>query len=89
MVPARIGTGPQTFLDQYHREDFQNLYQREEPHTHGVLLATHVEPIQVNGVNPSETVAEAKVNTVVRHLRQLNEGRHTHFRAEQFKQWLQ
>ena len=30
------------------RGDFQNLYQREEPHTPGLPLATHVDPSYLN-----------------------------------------
>ena len=33
--------------------DFQSLYQREEPHTPGLPLATHVDPDKVNDEIPS------------------------------------
>ena len=36
------------------RGDFQTLYQREEPHTPGLPLATHVDLDEVNNDVPSE-----------------------------------
>ena len=41
------------------RRNFQTLYQREEPHTLGITLATHVEPVQFNDANPSDVEVEA------------------------------
>ena len=34
------------------RGDFQNLYQREEPHITSLTLATHVDPAKVNDEVP-------------------------------------
>ena len=66
------------------RGDLQTLYQREEPHTPVMPLATHMDPFQVNDVTPYE----AEVETVVCCLRPLKPGGHTHLRAEHLKQWL-
>ena len=66
------------------RGDFQTLYQQEDPHPPGIPLETHVEPVQVNNATPSE----AEMETVVRILRPLKAGGHTHLRAEHFKQWI-
>ena len=56
------------------RGDFQTLYQREDPHTPGLPLETHVDPVQVNYLTPSE----ADVETAIRRLRSLKAGVHTH-----------
>ena len=62
---------------------FQALYQREETHTPGLPLATHVDPDQVNYEIPSE----AEVEAAVRCLCPYRAGRHTQIRTEHFKQW--
>ena len=36
------------------RGDFQIIYQREEPHTPVIPLATHLDPVQVNYATPSD-----------------------------------
>ena len=66
------------------RGDFQTLYQWRDPHTPGIPLATHVDPVKVNDA----TQLEAEVETAVCHLRPLKAGRHTHLRMEHFKQSL-
>ena len=66
------------------RGDFHTLYQMEEPHTPGLTLETHVNPVQVNDANPSE--AEAEV--VFCRLLPLKSGGHNHLHSEHFKQWL-
>ena len=40
---------------------FQILYQREEPHTPGILLAIYMYRVQVNYLTPSEAEVEASV----------------------------
>ena len=65
------------------RGEFHNIYQREEPHTPGLPLETHVEPAKVNEVIPLEAEVEAAVIRLLPH----REGRHTHLCAEHFKQW--
>ena len=65
--------------------DFKILYQREEPHTHGITLETYMDSVQVNDATP----LEAEVEAAVCHLRPLKAVGHTHLRAEHFKQWLQ
>ena len=62
---------------------FQTLYQREEPQTPGLTLATHMDPAKVNEEIPSEVDVEA----VVRNLLPHRVGGHTHLRTEHFKQW--
>ena len=62
---------------------FQTLYQREEPQTPGLTLATHMDPAKVNEEIPSEVDVEA----VVRNLRPHRVGGHTHLRTEHLKQW--
>ena len=61
--------------------DFQNLYQREKPHTSGLNLVTYFEPAKVNDKIPSE----AEVESVVRHLHPHRKGVHTHLRTEHLK----
>ena len=39
---------------------FWTLYQKEEPHPPGQLLATYVDPFQVNDYTSSEAEAEAE-----------------------------
>ena len=63
--------------------DLQNLYQREEPHTLIMPLATHTEPDNLNYKVPSEAGVEAMVCRICPH----RAGGHTHLRAEHFKQW--
>ena len=65
--------------------DFQTLYQWEDPHTPGLPLSTHVDPVQENDTTPSDS----EVETMVRCLCPLKAVRHTHLRTEYFKQWLQ
>ena len=65
------------------RIDFQTLYQREEPHLTGLLLATHVDLVKVNEYIPLEAEVEASVCQLRLHMA----GGHTHLRAEHFKQW--
>ena len=65
------------------RGDLKTLYQREEPPPPSPPLATHVEPVQVNGNIPSEAEMEA----LVLRLRTHRAGRHTHLHEEHFKQW--
>ena len=65
------------------RGDFQTLYEREEPHTPGLTLETHIDPAKVNDKIPSGVEVEAAVHR----LRPHRTGRHTHLRAEHFKQW--
>ena len=43
------------------RRDFQTLYYREDPHTPGLPLATHVDPAEANNKVPSEVELEAAV----------------------------
>ena len=64
---------------------FHTLYKREEPHPHGLPLAKHVEPVQVNNADPSEV----EVETAVHHLIPVKADRHTHLHMEHFKQWIQ
>ena len=66
------------------RGESQTLYQRDEPQTPGLPLATHMYPSQVNNYTPSE----AEVEAAVRRLRPLKADGHTHLRVENFKQWL-
>ena len=63
--------------------DFQNFYQREEPHPPGLPLATHTDLAKVNDDIP----LEAEVEAAVSRLRPHKAGRHTHLCAEHFKQW--
>ena len=67
------------------RGGFHILYQREEPHNHGLSLAIHVDTVQLNDENPSKAEVEAAVSN----LFPLNTDRHTHLHVEHFKQWLQ
>ena len=64
---------------------FQTLYHREEPHTPGLPLATHVNPAKVNDKIPSE----AEVEAAVQRLLPRRAGGHTHLCAEHFKKWRQ
>ena len=41
------------------RRDFQTLYHREEPYPHGLPLVTHMDPVQVNDADISESEVEA------------------------------
>ena len=63
------------------RGDFHTLYQREEPHTPGLTIETHVEPAKVNYEIPSEAEVEAAVSSLSTH----RAGRHTHLCEEYFK----
>ena len=63
---------------------FQNLYQWGDPHTPDLILATHVDLVQVKDATPSEADMEASFHR----LFPLKACRHTHLRAEHFKQWL-
>ena len=63
------------------RGDFQTLYQKEEPYTPGLPLATHIDPAKVNYKIPSEAEMEA----VVRCLRPHRAGGHTHLHTKHFK----
>ena len=65
------------------RGDLQTLYQREDPHTPGLPLATHVEPAKANNEIPSEAEVEAEV----RRLRPHRAGGHTNLCAEHLNQW--
>ena len=69
------------------RGDFQNLYQREEPHTPGMTLETHIDLAKVNDEIPLEV--EAEVEAAVSRLRPHRTGRHTHLRADHLKLWRQ
>ena len=82
-VSTRVTNAYQTDMEKV-RGYFQNLHQRENPHTLGLSLATHVDPAQVNSTNPSESEVEAEV----RRLLLLKEVEHTHLRTDHFKQWL-
>ena len=65
--------------------DFYTLYHREDPHSPGISLATHVGLIKLSDVAPSEAYAEAAVWC----LRHFKSGGPTHLRAEHLKKWLQ
>ena len=65
------------------RGDFQTLYQREETHPPGLLLATHVNLDKVNEEIPSEEEVEAEVLRIRPH----RAGGHTHLLTEHFKKW--
>ena len=67
------------------RGGFQNLYHREEPHTPGLPLATHIDPDKVK----EEIPLEAEVKSAVHRLRPHRLDGHTHLRIEHFKQWQQ
>ena len=82
-VSTRVTNAYQTDMEKG-RGYLQNLHQRENPHTLGLSLATHVDPAQVNSTNPSESEVEAEV----RRLLLLKEVGHTYLRTDRFKQWL-
>ena len=65
--------------------DFKILYQREEPHTHGITLETYMDSVQVNDAAP----LEAELETAVCCLHPIKAGKHTHLCMDHFKQWLQ
>ena len=64
---------------------FQTLYQREEPHTPVLPLATHVNPAKVNDEIPSEVEMEEAVRRLCPHRAGVN----THLRAWHFNHWQQ
>ena len=43
------------------RRNFQTLYQKDEPHSTGLTLATHVDPVKLNNNIPSDAEVEAAV----------------------------
>ena len=59
------------------RGDFQTLYQREEPHSPGLPLATHVYPDKVNEKIPPKE----EVEVAVRQLRSQRVGRHSNLHS--------
>ena len=65
------------------RGDFQTLYQKEDPHLHGLPLDTNVEPEKVNNGIPSELEVEAEVQ----HLHPHRADGHTHLHTEHFNHW--
>ena len=65
------------------RGDFQTLYQRYEPHTPELRLATHFNPDNFNNDIPSEAEVESGVRCLLPH----RAGGHTHLHVEHFKQW--
>ena len=65
------------------RGDFHNLYQRDEPQPSGLPLSTHADHANLN----NKVTSESEVESGVIRLRPHRLVRHTHLRAEHFKQW--
>ena len=63
------------------RGDFQTLYQKEETHTPGLPLTTHVKPVNMNNNIPLEAEVEAAVCRLCPH----RAVGHTHLLAEHSK----
>ena len=64
------------------RGGFQTFHHREETHTPGLPLATHIDPAKVNDKIPSEAELEAAIRRLCPH----SAIGHTHLRAKHFKQ---
>ena len=85
MRPRGCPTPPRRIWRRSGGGGFYTLYQREEPHTPGLPLATHVNPAKVNNDIPSEAEVEAAVCRLFQH----SAGVHTCLRVEHFKPWQQ
>ena len=65
------------------RVDYHTLFQREETHTPGLPLATHIKPAKVN----DDILSEAEVEAAIQRVRPHRSGRNTHLFEEHLKKW--